>query len=263
MDKELNFSIGKFSKKTGVSIRTLHYYDEIGLLKAQKNPSSGHRQYGEDHIVRLQKIVALKFLGYNLEEIGLMLKDAYLNLSLQNTLLQQKKAFEEKKQHLDNVLKAISRTLSLLGSQEQVPSEILVNLINNIENEQDQRVWLEHFASKGIADKVYNKSDKENLSLDKEFVDLSREVKRLAGKPVQDPEVQELANKHLQASLKYVGEEAMYAFGKLKDEEIEDFQSMIASPYTEEEEKWLGQVIEYYMVQYGMYNPNSNETNLK
>jgi len=122
----------------------------------------------------------------------------------------------------------------LLDSQEDVPSEILISLINNIQNEQDQRIWLEHFMSKEIADKIYNKSDEENLALDKEFINLSREVKRLVGKPVHDPKVQELANKHLQASLKYVGEEAMHAFGKLEDEEIEDFQSMMPSPYTEE-----------------------------
>ncbi|MFZ7825860.1 MerR family transcriptional regulator [Priestia sp. J2] len=259
MGNDLGFSIGKFSKKTGVSIRTLHYYDEIGLLKAQKDLSSGHRLYGEDHIVKLQKVLALKFLGYNLEEIGLMLTNTNLNLNLENTLIQQKKAFEKKKEHLDKVLKAINQTISLLGDQEDVPSEILISLINNIQNEEDQRTWLEHFTSKEIADKVYDKSDEENLSLDREFIDLSREAKRLVGKPVHDPEVQELANKHLQASLKYVGEEAIYAFGKLENEEIEDFQSMMASPYTEEEEKWLDQVIEYYMVQNGMYNRNQHD----
>jgi DNA-binding transcriptional MerR regulator len=258
LSNDLSFSIGKFSKKTGVSIRTLHYYDEIGLLKAQKDLSSGHRLYGEDHIVKLQKIIALKFLGYNLEEIGLMLTNTSLNLNLKNTLIQQQKAFEKKKEHLDKVLKAINQTISLLDGQENVPSEILISLINNIQNEEDQRTWLEHFTSKEITDKVYNKSDEENLSLDREFIDLSREVKRLVGKPVHDPEVQELANKHLQASLKYVGEEAMHAFGQLEDEEIRDFQSMMASPYTEEEEKWLDQVIEYYMVQNGMYNPNQH-----
>ncbi|KAA0767601.1 MerR family transcriptional regulator [Bacillus sp. AR2-1] len=258
MGNDLSFSIGKFSKKTGVSIRTLHYYDEIGLLKAQKDLSSGHRLYGEDHIVKLQNILALKFLGYNLEEIRLMLTNTSLNLSLQDTLIQQQKAFEKKKEHLDKVLNAINQTISLLDSQKDVPSEILISLINNIQNEENQRTWLEHFTSKEITDKVYNKTDEENLSLDKEFIDLSRDVKRLVGKPVHDPEVQELANKHLQASLKYVGEEAMHAFGKLEDEEIEDFQCMMASPYTEEEERWLDQVIEYYMVQNGMYNPNQH-----
>ncbi|MEM4997156.1 MerR family transcriptional regulator [Priestia sp. SB1] len=258
MGNDLSFLIGEFSKKTGVSIRTLHYYDEIGLLKAQKDLNSGHRLYEEDHIVKLQKIVALKFLGYNLEEIGLMLTNKSLHLNLENTLIQQKKAFEKKKEHLEKVLKVINQTISLLDDQEDVPNEILISLINNIQNEEDQRTWLEHFTSKEIADKVYNRSDEENLSLDRGFIDLSREVKRLVGKPVHDPEVQELANKHLQASLKYVGEEAMNAFGKLEDKEIEDFQSMMASPYTEEEEKWLDQVIEYYMVQNGMYNPNQH-----
>ncbi|TKI90652.1 MerR family transcriptional regulator, partial [Bacillus cereus] len=201
MGNDLIFSIGKFSKKTGVSIRTLHYYDEIGLLKAQKDLSSGHRLYGENHIVKLQKILALKFLGYNLEEIRLMLTNTSLNLNLQDTLIQQQKAFEKKKEHLDKVLKAINQTISLLDSQKNIPSEILISLINNIQNEKNQRTWLEHFTSKEIADKVYNKTDEENLSLDKEFIDLSRDVKRLVGKPVHDSEVQELANKHLQASL--------------------------------------------------------------
>ena len=110
MGYDLSFSIGKFSKKTGVSIRTLYYYDEIGLLKAQKDLSSGHRLYEKDHIVKLQKIVALKFLGYNLEEIGLMLMNTSFNLNLQNTLIQQQKAFEKKKGHFDKVLKAINQT---------------------------------------------------------------------------------------------------------------------------------------------------------
>ncbi|PKR94458.1 hypothetical protein bcere0024_030230 [Bacillus cereus Rock4-18] len=187
-----------------------------------------------------------------------MLTNTSLNLNLQDTLIQQQKAFEKKKEHLDKVLKAINQTISLLDSQKDVPSEILISLINNIQNEKNQRTWLEHFTSKEIADKVYNKTDEENLSLDKEFIDLSRDVKRLVGKPIHDPEVQELANKHLQASLKYVGEEAMHNFGKLEDEEIEDFQCMMASPYTKEEERWLDQVIEYYMVQNGMYNPNQH-----
>ena len=93
-----------------------------------------------------------------------MLTNTSLNSNLQNTLIQQQKAFEKKKEHLDKVLKAINQTISLLDSQEDVPSEILISLINNIQNEQDQRIWLEHFTSKEIADKIYNKSDEENLS---------------------------------------------------------------------------------------------------
>ena len=45
MSKKEGYSIGEFSKRTGISIRTLQYYDELGLLKPEKNISSGHRVY--------------------------------------------------------------------------------------------------------------------------------------------------------------------------------------------------------------------------
>jgi DNA-binding transcriptional MerR regulator len=63
------YPIGEFAKKTGQTIRTLHYYDEIGILKPSCVSSSGRRFYSEDEIITLQKIVALKFLGFSLEEI--------------------------------------------------------------------------------------------------------------------------------------------------------------------------------------------------
>jgi DNA-binding transcriptional MerR regulator len=63
------YPIGEFAKKTGQTIRTLHYYDEIGILKPSRISSSGRRFYSEDEMITLQKIVALKFLGFSLEEI--------------------------------------------------------------------------------------------------------------------------------------------------------------------------------------------------
>lgn len=56
MNTDKKFSIGEFSKKTGISIPTLHYYDEIGLLQPEKNPSSGHRIYKYQDIITLQKL---------------------------------------------------------------------------------------------------------------------------------------------------------------------------------------------------------------
>ena len=99
MSKKEGCSIGEFSKRTGTSIRTLQYYDEIGLLKPEKNVSSGHRLYKGKDILELQKIVSLKVLGYSLEEIRVMLKMPSLNVNLKETLEQQRKAFEEKKTH--------------------------------------------------------------------------------------------------------------------------------------------------------------------
>ncbi|MBB6282526.1 DNA-binding transcriptional MerR regulator [Geobacillus subterraneus] len=63
------YSIGEFAKKTGTTVRTLRYYDEIGLLSPQKHPHSGRRMYTDEDVLTLQKIVSLKFLGYSLGQI--------------------------------------------------------------------------------------------------------------------------------------------------------------------------------------------------
>jgi DNA-binding transcriptional MerR regulator len=61
--------IGDLARRTGLSIRTLHYYDEIGLLSPSHRTRSGHRQYTASDVARLQQIVSLRQLGWSLGEI--------------------------------------------------------------------------------------------------------------------------------------------------------------------------------------------------
>jgi len=62
--------VGEVARRAGLSVRTLHHYEQLGLITPAQRTSSGHRLYGEDAVVRLRKIVALKQLGMSLEEIG-------------------------------------------------------------------------------------------------------------------------------------------------------------------------------------------------
>lgn len=61
--------VGMLAKRTGLSVRTLHYYDEIGLLSPSYHTEAGHRLYGARDIARLQQIKSLRQLGFSLEEI--------------------------------------------------------------------------------------------------------------------------------------------------------------------------------------------------
>jgi len=61
--------VGELAKRTGVSVRTLHYYDEIGLLRPSEVTSSRHRLYGSAEVARLQQIKSLRQLGFRLDEI--------------------------------------------------------------------------------------------------------------------------------------------------------------------------------------------------
>jgi MerR family transcriptional regulator, thiopeptide resistance regulator len=61
--------VGELAKRTGLSVRTLHYYDEIGLLQPNSVTTSGHRVYGAEELARLQQIKSLRQLGFSLDEI--------------------------------------------------------------------------------------------------------------------------------------------------------------------------------------------------
>ena len=61
--------VGELARRTGLSVRTLHYYDQIGLLSPAHHTGGGHRLYAADDIVRLQQIVSLRQLGFSLDEI--------------------------------------------------------------------------------------------------------------------------------------------------------------------------------------------------
>jgi DNA-binding transcriptional MerR regulator len=61
--------VGELAKRTGISVRTLHHYDELGLVSPPQRTVSGHRLYGRDEIVRLQQVLSLRQLGFPLEEI--------------------------------------------------------------------------------------------------------------------------------------------------------------------------------------------------
>src|SRR5687768_16281487 len=65
--------IGELAKRTGISIRTLHHYDDVGLLSPPHRTVSGHRLYGREEIVRLQQILSLRQSGLSLDEIGELL----------------------------------------------------------------------------------------------------------------------------------------------------------------------------------------------
>lgn len=62
--------VGELAKRTNISVRTLHYYEEIALLIPSHRSSSGHRKYSARDIERLQQIQSLQALGFTLDEIG-------------------------------------------------------------------------------------------------------------------------------------------------------------------------------------------------
>ena len=137
----IKYSIGEFAKKTGTTIRTLHYYDDIGLLQPALTTTSGRRYYSDDNIIELQKIVSLKFLGYSLDQINefISLKD----WNLTDSLLFQKQEMVQKKAHIESVIRALDHALRIVEEQAEIHSSVFISLINNIRLEKEQKGMVE------------------------------------------------------------------------------------------------------------------------
>src|SRR5205807_7712286 len=61
--------VGELAKRTGLTVRTLHHYDAIGLLKPSLHTEAGHRLYTAADVARLQQVISLRQLGLSLEEV--------------------------------------------------------------------------------------------------------------------------------------------------------------------------------------------------
>ena len=69
-------SIGEFARLAGVSVRMLRHYDQLGLLRPERvDPHSGYRRYAAAQLERANQLVALKDLGFTLEQVGVLLDD--------------------------------------------------------------------------------------------------------------------------------------------------------------------------------------------
>ena len=72
-------SVGEVARLAGVTVRTLHHYDEVGLLRPSGRSAAGYRVYGDDDLVRLQHILGYRELGFALDAIAGILDDPELD----------------------------------------------------------------------------------------------------------------------------------------------------------------------------------------
>lgn len=88
------YRAGEFAALTGVSVRTLHHYDRIGLLRPSGHSEGGHRLYREPELLRLQQVLTLRYLGFPLKQINALLSrpdfDLVASLHVQRTALRDR-----------------------------------------------------------------------------------------------------------------------------------------------------------------------------
>ena len=107
------WQISQFSKLTGVSVRTLHHYDHIGLLKASERQANGFRLYGKKDLQIMLQILSLKFLGFELLTIkGLLDK----SIPAQELFSDQKKVINKNVERLTKASKILADVSNITGA---------------------------------------------------------------------------------------------------------------------------------------------------
>ncbi len=145
-----SYRIGEFAKLAGVTVRALHHYDRIGLLKPQRG-SSGFRLYRMEDLERLEQIVALKFLGIPLQEIKLLLKHG--PLTLVDSLHVQRTALAEKRKLIDRAVVAIEAAEKIINSGQTTDSSILRKIIEVIDMQPQQNSMRKYYTDQAWLDK--------------------------------------------------------------------------------------------------------------
>lgn len=186
------WKIGTLARRTGLSIRTLHWYDEIGLLKPSRHTASGHRLYGEADVLRLQEIRSLRHLGFTLEEIRDLLRRPGLSPARVLRLhLEELRARIAQEQHLRRRLERLADRLDAAGA---VSVDELMNAIKEItmseHNLTPEQLAEVQARGRAMGDAAIKAVEAEWPVL---IAKVRAEMER--GTPVSDPRVQEMARR--------------------------------------------------------------------
>ena len=156
-------AVNRLAKMSGVTIRTLHYYDQIGLLKPTVRTEAGYRQYGPEEWLRLQQILFYRELDMSLEVIRDVLDDPGFNKA--SALQNHRKELIRRKQRMDLLLQTIDQTLENLRNNNIMIPENLYRGLNRETAMQYRREARQKYGEKEVehAEKHLMKMGKEGF----------------------------------------------------------------------------------------------------
>ncbi len=161
-------TVKEVSKLTGVSVRTLQYYDKIGLLQPTKYTDSGYRLYDDTALERLQQILLFRELEFPLKEIKAILDST--NFDGKKALSQQIELLELKKQHLENLIN-FARGIKMIGVRA-VDFTVFDRSKIDEYAKRTREQWGNTDAYKEFVEKTKDRTQEEDDRLAEEFMEL-------------------------------------------------------------------------------------------
>lgn len=232
-------TVKEVSQLTGVSIRTLHYYDSIGLLHPTETTESGYRLYDDTALERLQHILLFRELQFPLKEIKGILDSPSFDRN--KALEQQITLLQLKKEHLENLID-LARGIKMIGVKKLDFSAFDTKKIDEYAN-QAKATWGQTKEYQEFQEKSKNWTKEDESKMSTEFMEIFAEFGKMRDKAPTDVLVQKQVEK-LQAYitehfytctpkiLKGLGE--MYAGGGSMTDNIDKMAGKGTAEFVEE-----------------------------
>lgn len=191
------YRIHEFAQLADVTVRTLHHYDRLGLLKPQRT-QAGYRLYTLSDLERLEQIVALKFLGLPLKRIKALLNRGCLELL--GALGMQRTALQEKRRFLDQAISAIEDAERAVKRDRSANASVLGAVIAAFKRQDSPEFMKKYFSEEAWTkwsqrQKHLSREAKEQSS--QAWIDLFREVETVLADKPSSPRAQALAARWL------------------------------------------------------------------
>jgi MerR family transcriptional regulator, thiopeptide resistance regulator len=193
--KEKCYSIGQLSSMAGVSVRTLHYYDQIGILNPSRRGHNNYRQYDHDNLLRLQQIMFFREMDLPLSKIRQILDDPHLDLI--HLLEQHDQNLTRRIERLQKLRNTLRKTTQSIRKTEKMPLKD-EELYQGFEKEtierynREVRETYDPAIVKSVDQKVRAMSKTQWQTIQEEGKAIARELAKLTERAPEDPEVQAL-----------------------------------------------------------------------
>lgn len=163
--------ISEVAKLTGITVRTLHYYDEVGLLKPSEITEAGYRLYSREDLEILQQILFFRELDFPLSQIKEIMNNP--NYDKEEALKKQKELLIQQRQRIEGLIKLIEKRIE--GDNNMSFKEFDMNEI-----EENKKKYAKEVKERWGTSKSYEESEKKTSSYNKEkWGDINQETSEI------------------------------------------------------------------------------------
>ena len=249
----MSYKVKEVSNLVGVSVRTLHHYDDIGLLKPEFVTEAGYRLYSDEDLERLQQILFFKELDFTLQEIKEIIESP--DFDRKKALKAHKQLLIEKKSRLERLIESVEKTMESIEGGFEMNKTDMFNGFDMTEIEKHKEKYAEETKEKYGDSDAYKESSRRTSKYGKDdwsrimskWDEINKKIAANMDKGPADPIVQEGVAEYRQHITDSFYNCTLEIFRGLGDLYVQDERfAKNLDKYKEGYSKFLREAIHYY-----------------